>query len=64
MILATNDDWSPNLAPTFLQVGAASLAPFSNDAALLLELPPWTYTVVLCNALPSRPTLLEIFEVP
>ena len=58
-----NDDWSANLATTFQRVGASMLLPGSRDAALLLELQPGAYTVVLSST-QSRPLLLEIFEVP
>jgi uncharacterized repeat protein (TIGR03803 family) len=64
-LLASNDDWDPALTAAFSDVGAFALVRGSSDSALLVTLPPGTYTVQLANA-QSRtgPGLIEIYEVP
>ena len=42
--LYRNDDWDAALAPTFAGAGAFALPPGSRDAALVVTLPPGSYT--------------------
>jgi outer membrane protein assembly factor BamB/subtilisin family serine protease len=45
--LAENDDWNAADAVRFAQAGAFPLAPGSKDAAMIVTLPPGTYSAVL-----------------
>lgn len=66
-LIRANDDWagSPTLASTFTTVGAFALDPASKDAALLVTLPPGSYTVqVSGTAATTGVALVEIYEVP
>ncbi|MES2693818.1 MAG: hypothetical protein V4773_10125, partial [Verrucomicrobiota bacterium] len=69
--IAANDNWhdAPNavaIAETSTLVGAFSLAPDSADAALLLTLPPGSYTAQLAAAPGTNPGtgLVEVYDVP
>ena len=69
-IVATNDTWSSGpdtaaLVAATATVGAFALAPGTEDAALLITLPPGAYTAKIegKNAA-SGVALLEIYEVP
>jgi hypothetical protein len=68
--LATNDNWETNdnvlgLREATTLVGAFTLAAGSKDAALLIELPPGTYTVQLVGVDGGTGVgLLEIYELP
>ena len=68
--LATNDNWETNdnvlgLREATTLVGAFTLAAGSKDAALLIELPPGTYTVQLIGIDGGTGVgLLEIYELP
>jgi hypothetical protein len=69
-IVATNDAWSSgpdaaSLVAATATVGAFALAPGTEDAALLITLPPGAYTAKIegKNAA-TGVALLEIYEVP
>ena len=64
-ILARNDNWEPNLAPTFAQVGAYSFVTNSKDSALLLTLPPGVYTAQVSgvNSV-TGDGVVEVYELP
>ncbi len=65
--IATNDDWAGTVAlsASFTQVGAFSLPPTSKDAALLMTLPPGSYTATVTpGAAATGLALVEIYEVP
>ena len=69
-VVATNDKWSagtevPGLVAATANVGAFALATGTEDAALLITLPPAAYTVKIegKNAA-AGVALLEIYEVP
>jgi hypothetical protein len=69
--VATNDDWydAPNsvsVAAAARSVGAFLLPPTSRDAALLLSLPPGSYTAQLSSTAASSVgnALVEVYEVP
>lgn len=68
--IAANDRWSDNdeaaaIATATERVGAFALAPNSEDAAMLITLPPGAYTVeVKGKAGAEGVGLLEIYEVP
>ncbi len=69
--VALNDDWhdaanAVAVATTSAQVGAFALAPTSRDAALLLSLPPGSYTAQVSGTLdgPNGEALVEVYEVP
>ena len=68
--LATNDRWEEGDNPDAVAaagkaVGAFALAPNSEDAALLLTLPPGAYTVeVKGNNGAEGLALFEIYDVP
>jgi hypothetical protein len=70
-LTATNDNWSANPADAFTiaaaarSVGAFALPNGSNDAALLITLPPGAYTVEVRGQNNTEGVaLLEIYEVP
>ncbi|MBI4623383.1 MAG: immunoglobulin domain-containing protein [Verrucomicrobia bacterium] len=64
--VATNDDWdAESLASVFANVGAFALPGGSKDAALVVTLPPGTYTAQLSGV--NRTTglgIIEVYEVP
>ncbi|HUR56517.1 MAG TPA: CotH kinase family protein, partial [Opitutaceae bacterium] len=68
--IASNDRWSEGDAAAAIEVasgrvGAFALTPGSEDAALLITLPPGNYTVeVKGKAALEGVALLEIYEVP
>jgi hypothetical protein len=68
--LASNDNWESTdnvagLREATRTVGAFELTPGSNDAALLVTLPPGSYTVELAgNGGGSGVGLLEVYELP
>jgi hypothetical protein len=70
--VASNDDWydAPNsvaVAAAARLVGAFVLPPTSRDAALLLALPPGSYTAQLSSTAGSAAVgnaLVEVYEVP
>ncbi len=69
--VAANDNWhdaanAVAVATAAAQVGAFALSPASRDAALLLSLPPGSYTAQLSGtgASLSGQALVEVYEVP
>lgn len=65
--LVENDNWAGGalLANTFVAVGAFPLAADSRDAALLLALPPGSYTALVSGAANTTGVaLVEVYEVP
>jgi hypothetical protein len=68
--LASNDNWETNdnaaaVREAAVTLGAFALAPGSRDAALLIDLPPGSYTVQLGGGDGGTGTgLLEIYELP
>lgn len=65
--IATNTGWagSPVLSAIFARVGAFGLSPSSLDSALLLTLPPGSYTAQLTpNGDETGAALVEIYDVP
>jgi hypothetical protein len=66
-LVAENDDWGGDaaLAAAFGAVGAFSLPPNARDAAVLVTLPPGSYTVEVKGAgASSGVALVEVYEVP
>jgi hypothetical protein len=66
VLIATNDDWNsdPLLRASFLAANTFEPAAASKDAALLLRLPPGSYTAVLSRASGSGGEgLVEIYEL-
>jgi hypothetical protein len=66
-VLATNTGWadSASIAAVGAQVGAFALATGSQDAALVAQLAPGAYTVVVSGQSDSTGVaLIEIYEVP
>lgn len=72
VLVATNEDWydvanALALIAAATQVGAFALPPASRDAALLLSLPPGSYTVQVGAGAAGSSTgsaLIEVYEVP
>ncbi len=63
--LAFNNDWENSVSATARAVGAFPLGAGSKDAALLLTVPPGSYTIRLANAQNRNGDgLIEIYEVP
>jgi hypothetical protein len=63
--MATSDDWDAGLAPIFTSVGAFALSPGSKDAALLVTLPPGSYTAQISGVgNTSGVAIVEVYEVP
>lgn len=63
--VATNDKWDPALTEAFAAVGAFALQPNSLDAALVINLPPGSYTAQVSgvnNAVGVA--LVEVYELP
>ncbi len=64
-VVASNQTWSSELAPTFDEVGAFGLLANSSDAALTATLAPGTYTAVVRTA-PNTAygtALVEVYDV-
>ncbi len=67
VVINSNDDWGGGaaLATAFTNVGAFALDASSRDAALLVTLPPASYTARVSGAgSASGLTLVEVYEVP
>ncbi|MBL9200636.1 MAG: S8 family serine peptidase [Opitutaceae bacterium] len=65
-VINGNDDWggAPALTAAFAQVGAFALASASRDAALLVTLPPGSYTVQLSGVGGTNGVgLIEVYEL-
>jgi len=65
-VLATNDNWSADLAPVFTRVGAFGLAADSRDAALLFSADAGSvYTIHVAGVNNTTgEALVEVYEVP
>ena len=66
---ATNDDWESEftfkMREAFTQVGASKLDEESKDAAMVREIQPGLYTVIVSDFnYTSGIVLIEIFELP
>lgn len=62
--LAENDDWPPALAEQFARSGAFPLRPDSRDAALLITLPPGSYTAQVTGQNGTAgEALVEVYDV-
>ena len=66
--VASNDNWDAALAPTFSSVGAFGLSPGSKDAALVVTLPPGSYTAqvsgVGTGTAAQGVAIVEVYELP
>lgn len=68
--VAGNDNWDEGASPAAVAEAGAALGAFplaagSRDAAVLLELPPGSYTVQVSGAQRSTgPALVEVYELP
>jgi hypothetical protein len=64
-VVATNDNWSPSLQPSFDLTGAFSISNLSLDAAIVLTLPPGQYTAQVSGADGGTgQAIVEIYELP
>jgi len=71
VLVAANDHWhdaanAVGVATAATHVGAFALSPNSRDAALLLSLPPGSYTAQVsgANGATNGEALVEVYEVP
>ncbi len=66
--VASNDNWDAALASTFASVGAFTLTPGSRDAALVVTLPPGSYTVQLSGVgtgtAAQGVAIVEVYDLP
>ncbi len=63
--VASNDTWDPALAPVFSSVGAFALTPGSKDAALVVTLPPGSYTAQVSGVgNTTGVAIVEVYELP
>ena len=66
--VASNDNWEATLAPTFASVGAFALTPGSRDAALVVILPPGSYTAQVSGlgtgAAAQGVAIVEVYDLP
>ena len=66
--VATNDNWTADLAPIFASVGAFALPLGSKDAALVVTLPPGSYTAqvsgVGTGTAAQGIAIVEVYELP
>jgi hypothetical protein len=63
--MAGNDDWDPALTAAFTRVGAFALTAGSRDAALLITVPPGSYTAQVSGVDDTTGVaLIEVYEVP
>jgi hypothetical protein len=64
-VVAANDNWGSELRTAFAAVGAFALPAASRDAAVLVQLPPGGYTVVVSGVGGATGTaLVEVYDVP
>jgi sugar lactone lactonase YvrE len=66
-LLRENDRWGADAeanSAAFARAGAFPFAPGSNDAALVVTLPPGAYTVQVTGGGGGGVVLLEVFDVP
>jgi len=66
-LVGENDDWgnAPSLSTAFAQTGAFALPADSKDAALLVTLPPGSYTVLVSGSgSTTGVALVEVYAVP
>lgn len=65
LLVATNDNWSRGLKPSFQKTGAFALTNLSLDAALIITLPPGAYTAQVSGADGGTgQAIVEIYELP
>lgn len=63
-VIATNDTWDAHVASVFPQIGAFAMVGGSNDAALMISLPPGSYSAELSGADGGTGNgLIEVYEV-
>ena len=63
--LYRNDDWDAGLASTFSSVGAFGLTPGSRDSALVVTLPPGSYTAQVSGVGGTTGVaIVEVYEMP
>jgi hypothetical protein len=63
--VASNDDWDASLAAVFSSVGAFGLTPGSRDAAVLVTVPPGSYTAQVSGVgSTTGVAIVEVYEVP
>jgi len=69
-LVARNDDWAKSqqldaLQQAFVASGVFALAEQNKDAALVLTLPPGTYTAKVTNRdQPEGVALIEVYQAP
>ncbi|MBT5901325.1 MAG: hypothetical protein HOH58_04365 [Opitutaceae bacterium] len=64
-LVATNDNWSPSLQPSFDLTGAFAIDNLSLDAAMVVTLPPGAYTAQVSGADGGTgQAIVEIYELP
>jgi len=64
-LIAENDNWDSAITPVFERVGAFALPTGSHDAALLITLPPGSYTAQVSGVGNSTGVaLIEVYDVP
>ena len=66
--VASNDNWDATLAPIFASVGAFALTPGSRDAAIVVNLPPGSYTAQISGVgtgtAAQGVAIVEVYDVP
>ena len=64
-VVASNDNWDASLASTFPSIGAFALTPGSRDAALVVTLPPGSYTAQVSGVgNTTGVAIVEVYELP
>jgi peroxiredoxin len=64
-VVASNDNWDATLTPVFSSVGAFALTPGSRDAAVVVTLPPGSYTAQVSGvANATGVAIVEVYELP
>lgn len=63
--VSSNDNWDATMASTFGNVGAFALTPGSRDAAMIVTLPPGSYTAQVSGVgNTTGVAIVEVYEVP
>ena len=63
--MTENDSWNASLTPVFPGVGAFSLPAGSRDAALVVSLPPGSYTAQVSGVGGlTGDAIIEVYELP